>query len=552
MTTKRIVTKDLRSTSKQNSVLCDPDEFSLKSYFLAPSAENREVLKLGLQDILEQWFDWRKKTNAEDGPFFDPTEFRAASFKREQAKLLMEINRFSQIFHSEIPRHSPRYIGHMYSEYTIPAFFGHFLALMYNPNNISSESSKVGIKIERKAIRSLSRMVGFPSSSEGHFTSGGTIANFEMLYRAKMAWARKSSKPWTLIVPESAHYCWEKGVRVFGGPNDTLTKIPLDAGGVMDVQALQQTLRRVSQSHQILGVVSVLGTTELGVFDPLDRIQEVLDETGRTLGTPIWHHVDAAYGGFFLSLIGRATPKTLSQSQVNALKALRRADSITLDPHKLGYVPYASGAFLCRKPKQYSNTVLDAPYLDYKHHRDPGPFTLEGSRTVAGPLAVLLTDRTIGLSQKGLGVILEKTLQSAQNLAELLQEGTGQFLLLDVERTNILCFSLWSGASRLSMMNKRTMALYERIKMLNSNKLHFYVSKTTLGEGQQKLIQHHCKTHGIKVDEPNLVLIRTTLMNPFFTSKHMRADLAKQFTDWIKKLANAESRHQRATNRQPS
>lgn len=37
---------------------------------------------------------------------------------------------------------------------------------------------------------------------------------------------------------------------------------------------------------------------------------------------------------------------------------------MTIDPHKLGYVPYACGAFLTRDAAAYAVSAFDAPYLD--------------------------------------------------------------------------------------------------------------------------------------------------------------------------------------------
>jgi aromatic-L-amino-acid decarboxylase len=52
----------------------------------------------------------------------------------------------------------------------------------------------------------------------------------------------------------------------------------------------------------------------------------------------LWHHVDGAYGAFFYLL----------EDLRPALAGLRRADSLTLDPHKGMFLPYGTGALLVR------------------------------------------------------------------------------------------------------------------------------------------------------------------------------------------------------------
>lgn len=539
MKTMRSKKKNKTTNTTRPEPKCSPNEFSIKSYFLAPNAENRQSLLDGVQNVFEQWFNWRSQAHSGDGPFFTSSEFKNKKYRHEQIKLQSELENLSQMFAAEIPRHSPRYIGHMYSDYTIPAFFGHILALMYNPNNISSESSRVGIKIEQKAVRALCKMIGYPLTSKGHFTSGGTIANFEMLYRSKMYLqsVSKKPKPLALIVPESAHYSWEKGLRLIGDQTSKLFKVRLDHRGTMDTDNLEHVFKLVIQNNfHVLGVVSVLGSTELGTLDPVHEIHKITRSHEAELGYRVWHHVDAAYGGFFAAVNGMDIDKLLDPRSISALKSLLLADSITLDPHKLGYVPYASGCFLCRDHNMYLNTNLLAPYLDYKSSADPGPFTIEGSRTAAGPLAIYLTDRTIGLGPKGLGTVLKKTLENARALKKTL-EHTGLFSPLEIPMTNIVDFSVLEPSKLLSEMNKFTLKFYEKSKLhKKSTDAHFYVSKTTLGSGHNSLIQEHCSKLDVKMDSDHLVLIRCTMMNPFFRTQHAKVNLTEEFAAWAQSL----------------
>src|SRR5690606_36017118 len=80
----------------------------------------------------------------------------------------------------------------------------------------------VGVKIEDEAIHALCRMVGYtgilPGYGFGHFTSGGTIANFEAMTRARgrlaqwIAYAAYSAKRSgeKVILMDGAHMGWQK------------------------------------------------------------------------------------------------------------------------------------------------------------------------------------------------------------------------------------------------------------------------------------------------------------------------------------------------------
>src|SRR6185295_20248801 len=79
-------------------------------------------------------------------------------------------------------------------------------------------------------------------------------------------------------------------------------------------------------------IVGVAGTTSTGIIDPLEELAEIARENR------CWYHVDAAYGG----------PLAFSPKYKDLLRGINRADSITFDPHKWMFVPFACGATLVR------------------------------------------------------------------------------------------------------------------------------------------------------------------------------------------------------------
>ena len=74
----------------------------------------------------------------------------------------------------------------------------------------------------------------------------------------------------------------------------------LDAQGRMDPQsvAMQIDEEDVLAIALSMMVVAVAGTTELGMIDPVDEVNAVLKRYREQQGLHIWHHVDAAYGGY--------------------------------------------------------------------------------------------------------------------------------------------------------------------------------------------------------------------------------------------------------------
>lgn len=584
---------------REKTVTCDPNDIAIKSFFLGPRGENAQWLISRVHEVLERWAGWRKKLYPADGQAISPEdqltqEFldRRRLFEECTAELLTR-------FEGEVPKFSPRYIGHMFSEISLPALIGHMVTLLHNPNNLSAESSRIGVQIEDEAVRFLLRMVGFnPELASGHFTSGGTLANFEALTRAKMRqsrWVAAAAKlsscqraypfdfmhashlGWdaydkilaelqgvhasdaeirfwdasmgnphdvnqrleelgghpvfgpVVLVPEHKHYSWVKAVRMFGLGAEALWPVPLDQDGHMCVDGLRSQLNRAwLEKRPVLMVVSVVGSTELGGIDPVDRVQDVLDQWHSGRYAYVWHHVDAAFGGYFRSL-DITTEKLISRDRLQALSAISRVHSVTIDPHKLGYVPYSSGAFLVREPRDYCfSSFDDAPYVQFSSRKslssvDRGLYTIEGSRSAAGAVATWMTAKVMGLGPDGYGRLIERTLKATRAVSSRLTEECNGIRVAPGCDTNIICFVCAKDSEAISATNQRTRLFYERFSPETNG--DFIVSKTTL----------RWKTHAIYLDSwtrrwsavrdaDEVELIRMCVMNPFFLSAETDVD----------------------------
>jgi len=565
---------------------------AIKSYFLGPQAENAPLIKKLGNFIFAHWFDWRKRLYPSDGVAITHTDQLSPEFQANVEKLKYEVLDLVTRLQKEVPSFSPRYIGHMVSEISIPALIGHIINLLHNPNNITGEVARVGIEIEREAIAVLMTMLGYdPEVGRGHFTSGGTVANIEGLVRARARLARwmaagivteqtsatKTSlfeyahQGWdsfnklaaahsddeikachflhyspievakkidrlfnidyrgpVVLAPQSKHYSWPKGIILLGLGAEAFWPIELDEHALLSVKDLKLKVEKArAENRPILTVVSVAGTTELGDFDPIHEVQNYLDELKSKEGIHIWHHVDAAYGGFF-----RCLPKSkdtpVQEKTFKALAAIPGANSITIDPHKLGYVPYASGAFLCKNTSEYYIAPFDAPYLrfDYDSHRLPQ--TLEGSRSSGGAMATWLTARCIGFNENGYGKILEQTIWQRKNLEDKLRKAHPDIRIAPHSQTNILCFAVAKSGESLKTSNLIAEKIYDEFS--HEGPVPFFVSMTSLKfESYRAYLDEFVKEWAALVDDKKVTLLRLTLMNPFFESTDTSINYGDEF-----------------------
>jgi hypothetical protein len=97
---------------------------------------------------------------------------------------------------------------------------------------------------------------------------------------------------------------------------------------------------------------------------------------------------------------------------VNAqYEVLGKADSITVDPHKAGYIPYPAGGLCYRNSAMRHLVAFTAPVV-YKGELDPtvGLYGIEGSKPGAAAAATYLSHRVIRTDKSGYGRILGRCL----------------------------------------------------------------------------------------------------------------------------------------------
>jgi glutamate/tyrosine decarboxylase-like PLP-dependent enzyme len=240
--------------------------------------------------------------------------------------------------------------------------------------------------------------------------------------------------PPVVLAPVTAHYSWSKGMKLLGLGREQLLAVP-ERGMRMDVDALHALLEQLRARRQpVLMTVAVLGTTEFGTIDPVHDVVAQRDRcSGKEFGFGV--HVDAAWGGYLATLF-RAADGSLhplanlrnefanfpSESSHTAMAALGECDSITVDPHKLGYLPYGAGAFVCRDQRAMALLAEDADYVftgdggdDYfARYRKLGRFILEGSKSGAIAAAVYVTHRVLPLDHDHFGRIIGETIRSTE------------------------------------------------------------------------------------------------------------------------------------------
>jgi glutamate/tyrosine decarboxylase-like PLP-dependent enzyme len=150
--------------------------------------------------------------------------------------------------------------------------------------------------------------------------------------RAKGA-AGKDAPRLVAYTSAETHTWIQKAADLSGIGTEAVRWIATDDSLRMDVDALKRAIAedRANGLTPFL-VIGTAGSVSTGAIDPLNALADLC------AAEKLWFHVDGAYGGFAAAL-----PDAPSD-----LKALCRADSLAIDPHKWLYMPLEVGCALVR------------------------------------------------------------------------------------------------------------------------------------------------------------------------------------------------------------
>jgi glutamate/tyrosine decarboxylase-like PLP-dependent enzyme len=293
------------------------------------------------------------------------------------------------------------------------------------------------IEVERQTVEWIRSMFGLPEGASGIFVTGTSMANLMAVLVARTAalgsLARRSGighqgALLTAYTSRAAHGCITRAMDIAGFGSDALRNIGVDKYHRIDVAALRRQISadREAGLHPFL-VVGSAGTVDIGAIDDLVALSELCREE------KLWFHVDGAYGALGI----------LSPALAPRLAGIENADSIALDFHKWGQVPYDAGFLLVRDGSLHRDAfAAPAAYLRRETRGlaagsswpcDFGPDLSRGFRA----LKTWFTLKTYGTAK--LGAVISRTCALAGYLEARISAEPRLELMAPVQ-LNIVCF----------------------------------------------------------------------------------------------------------------
>lgn len=339
---------------------------------------------------------------------------------------------------------SPRYYG-QFNPTPLPiGVWADALCSALNQNAGAWRNGPTSAIIEARVMRWLCDLIGYGPRSFGTLASGGSEANLIALKCARdnadgrvvHEGVRAATGNLVIYASEQCHYSVVKSADLLGLGRYGLRKIPTDDRFHVRPDLLRAEIERDREAGRLpCCVVGVAGATSTGVIDPLAELAMIARENN------CWFHVDAAYGGTL----------AFSDQHKSKLKGMEEADSITFDPHKWLFVPFACGAVLVREGGLVLREAFDISpeYLS----EDRGGADIEydffrygqmGTRRF-NSLKLWMALKFMG--RKGYEEVIERQIGLTQYLASRIDE-LSEFQRLGEVETAVCCFKFLPETAR--------------------------------------------------------------------------------------------------------
>ncbi|KRN89128.1 tyrosine decarboxylase [Ligilactobacillus ceti] len=375
------------------------------------------------------------------------------------------------------------------------------------------------------------------------------------------------------LIPQTKHYSWMKAADIIGIGLDQVIPVPVDSHYQMDMAELEKIVRNLAaENTPVLGVVGVVGSTEEGAVDPIHKIV-ALREKLLAEGIFYYIHVDAAYGGYARSLfldenfdfipynelkdvhqehgVYQEDVEYITEEVHAAFDAISKTESVTIDPHKMGYIPYSAGGIAIRDKKMRNIISYFATYVFDKDSVAPsllGAYILEGSKAGATAAGVWTAHRVLPLNVTGYGKLEGRSVEASRRFYEFLQG-----LEFDVNGTTIEVNPLTEPDFNMVDWTFNVKGNKDLVKMNELNKVFYdYASANKGGSYDNEFITSHTdfaipeygdspleyvKSMGFTEEEwrraDKVTILRACVLTPFMYDKDNFAEYAGKIKEAI-------------------
>ncbi|MGR5061480.1 diaminobutyrate--2-oxoglutarate transaminase family protein [Photobacterium sp. DNB22_13_2] len=346
----------------------------------------------------------------------------------------------------------PHCIAHLHTPPLLPAVAAEAFIAALNQSMDSWDQASAATFVEQKVVDWLCELYQLGNLADGVFTSGGTQSNLMGLLLAR-DWAadtisghniQKQGLPdyaakLRIMCSKKSHFTVQKSASLMGLGENAVVTVDTNPDGTIKLASLVNTIETLKSEGLLpFAMVGTAGTTDHGAIDDLTGMADVAQQHN------LWLHVDGAYGGALI----------LSRHKTR-LHGIEKADSVSVDFHKLFYQPISCGAVLVKDKENFKYLLHHADYLNREDDLLPNLVDKSIATTKRfDALKVLMTMQCVG--PQALGAMYDHLLNQTQLVADMINQSAEFELLADPALSTVLFRYIGNNAeSALDGINKQ-------------------------------------------------------------------------------------------------
>ncbi|GAM76664.1 diaminobutyrate-2-oxoglutarate aminotransferase [Vibrio ishigakensis] len=345
----------------------------------------------------------------------------------------------------------PSCIAHLHTPPLMSAVAAEAMIAGLNQSMDSWDQASAATYVEQKVVDWMCQQYEMGDKADGIFTSGGTQSNQMGLMLARDWFAditsghsiQKMGNPdyadkLRIVCSKKSHFTVQKAAAWMGLGEKAVVTVDTHADGTMDIEALSQEISSLKEQGLMpFALVATAGTTDHGAIDNIDAMAEVAREQN------LWLHVDGAYGGALML-----------SSRKDRLKGIEKADSVSVDFHKLFYQTISCGSLLVKDKSNFKYLLHHADYLNREHDELPNLVDKSIATTKRfDALKVYMTMQNVG--PKALGQMYDHLLDQTQEVAQMVRDHEMFDLLADPALSTVLFRCKHLDEARLDKLNQK-------------------------------------------------------------------------------------------------
>ncbi|WP_339672954.1 pyridoxal phosphate-dependent class III aminotransferase [Dasania marina] len=362
----------------------------------------------------------------------------------------------------------PDCIAHLHTLPLMPAIAAEAIIAALNQSMDSWDQSSSATYVEQKVIDWACETYELGADADGIFTSGGTQSNLMGIMLARDWMADKTSQhsiqklglpeyaaKLRIVCSKKSHFTVQKSASLLGLGESAVCGVETNSDGTMKTELLASTVAELrAQGLLPFALIGTAGTTDHGAIDDLAAMADFAQQES------LWLHVDGAYGGALIL-----------SSHKHRLAGIERADSVSVDFHKLFYQTISCGALLLKDKHNFKYLLHHADYLNREHDNLPNLVDKSIATTKRfDALKVFMTMQNVG--PQALGAMYDHLLAQTLEVAVLIKSQDNFELLAEPALSTVL-FRCVHGGGDVDELNRklRLEALVQGVAVLGETRV---------------------------------------------------------------------------------